>query len=238
MLVHRPFHIFTPDDDLTWSMLYQRQVALMRQHATEWYLQGFETLNFPTDRVPDAIELNQKVHVATGWHLVSTDVQYSSDQDWFEALDRKEFLITEYIRDRADIDYTPMPDIWHDLFGHLPFMTIPRYANYLQRFGTHFLKYSTAKRDSLRSLWWYSVEFGLLRDGDQLRALGAGLMSSYAELTRVYDGHVNLQPYSLEAFESIAPSPHEMHNTLFIFDTWEQIEQSIEDWVAKHPSDL
>lgn len=235
MLVKRPFHVFTEDDTVTWKLLFDRQYPQAMQYATRWYKEGMDLINLRADRIPDFEQLSSRFKELVDWELVSTDVVYSDGQDWFLALEQREFLITEYIRERKDLEYTPLPDIWHDAFGHLPFMAIQRYADYLERFARHAIKYPKQERKSLGSLWWYSIEFGLLMEDGEMKALGAGLMSSYAELKRVYEGKVNLMPYSLEAFENLAPSPHEFHNTLFIFDSWEQIEQSVEDWVKAHP---
>lgn len=234
MQQRRPFHQFTDDDNLTWRMLFERQYPQVQKHATRMYLEGFEKIGLTAARIPDFAQLSERFKQLVGWELVSTDIQYSSGQDWFEHLARRQFLITEYIRDRKDLEYTPLPDIWHDTFGHLPFMANQWYADYLQKFAQYAIQYTPEERKSLGSLWWYTIEFGLLWEDGELKALGAGLMSSYAELKRVYDGEVKLVPYSLEAFENLPPSPHEFHNQLFILDSWEQLEQTASDWVAAH----
>jgi phenylalanine-4-hydroxylase len=231
----RPFHIFSEEESDIWRELYTRQWTHAQHHATRWWLEGVDALALTPDRIPDFAALSQRIHDLTGWRLVSTDVQYSSGQDWFEALARREFLITEYIRDRTTLDYTPLPDIFHDAFGHLPYLAHQRYADYLERFAHLAIQYTPEQRRSLGSLWWYTIEFGLLREGDELKALGAGLLSSVAELQRAYSDAVTRAPYTLQAFEALAPSPHHFHNTLFILDSWEQVERSIADWAAVHP---
>ncbi len=235
MIGSRPFHHFSADDDATWRALYQRQYADVMRHSTRWYHEGFEQIGLTADRVPDFAAMNEAFKRINGWQLVSTDVQYTNGQDWFEALARREFLITEYIRDRADLDYTPLPDIFHDAFGHLPFMAIPRYADFIQRFALHAVDYTQQQRHSLGNLWWYTVEFGLIREDGELKVLGAGLMSSYAEMQRVFNGEVEIVPFTLDAFEIYEQSPHEYHDTLFVVDSWEQIEQAVEQWTEAHP---
>jgi phenylalanine-4-hydroxylase len=234
MKPRRPFHVFTEDDNITWRMLFERQLPQVQQYATGMYLEGLDKLGMTAERIPDFAELNERFKALVGWELVSTDVQYSSGQEWFEALARKEFLITEYIRDRKDLEYTPLPDIWHDTFGHLPFMANPWYADYIHQFAHYAIRYTPEQRKSLGSLWWYTVEFGLIWEDGRLKALGAGLMSSYAELKRVYTGDVRLVPYTLEAFENLAPSPHEFHEQLFILDSWEHFERTVIEWAEAH----
>ena len=230
-----PFHRFTDDDSITWKMLYERQLPQTKVLGTKLFAEGVEKIGLTPAHIPDFDALNKWFKANVGWELVSTPVQYSSGQDWFEALARKEFLITEYIRVRSDLEYTPLPDIWHDAFGHLPFMAHRWYADYIHRFALHAVKYTPEERKSLGSLWWYTVEFGLIYENGDLKALGAGLMSSYAELKRAFSHEVHLVPYTLEAFENISPSPHVYHDTLFVLDSYDQLLHSVEEWVAAHP---
>ncbi|MDZ4770557.1 MAG: amino acid hydroxylase [Chloroflexota bacterium] len=233
----RPFKQFDAADSVIWSTLYTRQWANAERHAVRLWLDGVRALDLKSDRIPDFAILSDRIHDLTGWRLVSTEVQYSSGQDWFEALARKEFLITEYIRDADVLDYTPLPDIFHDVFGHLPFLADQRYADYLHRFAQTAIQYTTDERKSLGSLWWYTVEFGLLRERGELKALGAGLLSSVAELQRAYSDAVTRRPYTLSAFESLAPSPHNFHETLFVLESFEQVEDALIEWADAHPAE-
>lgn len=231
---HRPFYTFPESAHETWRLLYDRQWELARQHACQMWVDGVEIIGLQRDCIPDFEAMSQIFKERVGWELVSTDVQYSDGQVWFEHLHDRKFLITEYIRDVQDLDYTPLPDIWHDAFGHLPFLAHQRYADYLQRFAGHALKFTKDQRQSLGSMWWYMIEFGLMRENGGMKALGAGLMSSHAEMKSAFSDAPEKLPYSLPAFESISPSPHEMHKTFFIVDSFEQVEQAVEDWVAKY----
>lgn len=233
----RPFHTFTDYESETWSLLFQRQLPRVQQHASRIWLDGLDELGLTSDGIPDFAHLNERFKELVGWELVSTDVQFSDGQDWFEHLARRQFLITEYIRDRKDLDYTPLPDIWHDTFGHLPLMADRRYADYVQRFAQHALKFTKEERKSLGSLWWYTIEFGFMLENGKMRAFGAGLMSSPGEIEHAYSDAVNKVPYSLDAFETLDPSPHRMHDTLFILESMDQLEQSVEDWVARKRSE-
>ncbi len=230
----RPFFTFSDQAHETWRLLYDRQAKLAHQHACQMWVDGVEIIGLAGDRIPDFEAMSKLFQERVGWELVSTDVQFSDGQDWFEHLADRKFLITEYIRDVVDLDYTPLPDIWHDAFGHLPFLAHQRYADYLQRFAKHALKFTKEQRKSLGSMWWYTIEFGFIREGDGLKALGAGLMSSHGEMKKALSEETEKVPYSLEAFEAISPSPHEMHKKLFILDHFEQVEQAVEDWVAKY----
>jgi phenylalanine-4-hydroxylase len=234
----RPFKIYTPAEDAVWQQLWAKQIDNVRAVAHSGWLDGLETLGLTGDRIPDFGALSERLKSLVGWELVSTDVIFSSGQDWFEHLARRQFLITEYIREPKDLDYTPLPDIWHDTFGHLPWMTNQRYADYIEQFAHHALRFTVEERKSLGSMWWYTIEFGFMMEeteiGMERKAFGAGLMSSPGELLHALSDEVEKVPYSLEEFERISPSPHEMHRKLFVLDSMEQLELSVEEWVAKY----
>lgn len=239
MTNRRPFKQFSPEEDRIWRMLYAKQMPRAERHASKLWLDGAQALDLSPDRIPEFDALNERFKELVDWELVSTDVIFSDGQSWFEHLARRQFLITEYIRDEKDLDYTPLPDIWHDTFGHLPFMANRRYADYIETFAHHALKYSVEERKSLGSLWWYTIEFGFIMEhqpdgGQAMKAFGAGLLSSPGELDNALTDAVARVPYSLEAFEQIDPSPHAMHKKLFILESMEQLEQSVEDWVVAH----
>jgi phenylalanine-4-hydroxylase len=230
LTTRRPFKQFSKADDLVWRMLYERQWPQVSQHAHSMFFEGWEKLDLQPDRVPDFTQVNERLNELVGWELVSTDVQYSNGQDWFEALARKEFLITEYIRGVETLDYTPLPDIWHDTFGHLPFMANACYADYVHRFALTAIQYPVERRFGLGSLWWYAIEFGFMREDGEPKAFGAGLMSGYTELVRACRGEIPLKPYDLNEITHIAPSPHEYHDRMFVFESMDQLEQAVQDW--------
>jgi phenylalanine-4-hydroxylase len=228
----RPFKHFSPAEDRIWNLLWSRQIDNCRSRASKLWLEGLDKLGMTADRVPDFNVMNERLKELVGWELVSTDVVFSDGQTWFEHLARRQFLITEYIREEKDLLYTPLPDIWHDTFGHLPFMTNQRYADYIQ----HFAHVALGHRGhaSLGSMWWYTIEFGFMMEEGQMKSFGAGLMSSPGEMEHAYSDEVIKTPFSLEAFERVSPSPHAMHKTLFILDNMEQLESSADMWINHH----
>lgn len=228
----RPYHNFSPQDDHVWKLLYERVEPIVRQHAHPLYLEGLKTLDLPSDRVPDFYKLNEQIMDLVGWELVSTDVQYSDGQTWFEHLAEKKFLITEYIREEESLDYTPLPDIWHDSFGHLPFMVHQDYADYMQEYGKRAIEFPKAIREKhgLGSLWWYSIEFGVMHHEGTLKAFGAGLISGYTEFVRAFDGDTELIEYTIENVSAVKPSPHVIHDKLFLIKSFEQLHDVLDQW--------
>nr|MCU0482505.1 hypothetical protein [Anaerolineae bacterium] len=213
-MTKRPFFVFDDVAHETWRLLWQKQYPIACKYASHYWLDGVDKIGLMGDRIPDFEKMDSVLQDLVGWELVSTPVQFSDGQEWFEHLAERKFLITEYIRDQKDLDYTPMPDIWHDAFGHLPLMANRRYADYIQKFAQYALQFNKEERKSLGSLWWYTIEFGFIREGNDfggIRAFGAGLMSSYGEMHKAYSDEVARVPYSLDEFERIIPSPRAMH---------------------------
>ncbi len=233
-MTKRPFYQFSSEDDRVWALLFARQLPQVQRYACKMYLDGLKALDLPEDRVPNFERIDALLQERVGWELVSTDVQYSDGQEWFEHLAQRKFLITEYIRPMASLDYTPMPDIWHDVFGHLPYMVHQDYADYLQAFGERAIEFSPQQRKGLGSLWWYGIEFGLVREEGETKAFGAGLMSSYEELARAFNEVVVIEPYSIDVVQKVPPSPHEMHTTLYQLVSFQHMRDVLEDWYTAH----
>lgn len=231
MLEKRPFKVWTEQDHQTWQKLYQRQYDRVQRLASQtYYLEGFEKLQLTPHHLPDFYRLDKLYQQEVGWELFSTDTQFADGQDWFEHLSRKEFMITEYIRDQVDLDYTPLPDVWHDTFGHLPLMLNPRYANLVYDFAHKMLRYTKEERRGMGSIWWYTIEFGLIRENGEIKILGAGLASSYGESVHALSGAVDLRPFDADYIAAIQPSPHEYHKELFILDSFDQFEDFVKNW--------
>ena len=186
------------EQDAVWRELWDRQWPQIERWASSLYLEGAAILRLPTDRVPALEEVDRVVTPRTGWRTRRTTVRYSDALPWYRHFARREFLVTDYMRDWSEIDFTPEPDMFHDIFGHLPFLTLARYTKVLEMFAPAFLAAGTAAREEIKRLAWFSTEFGLLRENGERKALGAGLLSSVEELANVMTGGVEIRPFTVE----------------------------------------
>jgi len=207
---------FTADQHRTWARLYALLEPRIRAHACREYLDGFAALDLPRHEIPSAGYLNARITPATGWQVVRTGVRYSDAVDWYHHFARREFLITDYIREEHELEFTPEPDMFHDIFGHLPFLLDRRYTALEELFAPAFLRADDAARENIKRLAWYSTEFGLIREGGALRIFGAGLLSSAAEMDRVMAGEVPVEPFRCEAVIAHAKSVWEFNSILFV----------------------
>lgn len=227
MIDKRPFYTFNNEQNATWQIMFERMWPKVEARGCAQYLEGHSLLSLSAPRIPDFNALDVVFQQHIGWELVSTNVQYSDGQSWFEHLKRRQFLITEYIRDQASIDYTPLPDIFHDAFGHLPMQINQRYADLTEAYARLMLECPPEARKGLGSIWWYTIEFGFIKECGELKTFGTGLMSSYAEYDLAFSDGMERRPFDPADIAPHAPSPHAMHKILWVLEDFDQLEEFV-----------
>ncbi len=217
---------FTADQHRIWSTLSRRQLLKAQRYACREYLEGFEILALPLDRIPSLHFLNRGVAPRTGWKTVRTLIRYSDAQPWYQAFARKEFLITDYMRGWDELDFTPEPDMFHDIFGHIPFMVLPRYTELQEMFAPAFQRAGNREklREDIKRLAWFSTEFGLIRENGDLRVFGAGLISSAGEIENVMAGQVPILPFKIESVLKRDKAIYSYNDVLFVFDSLDALK--------------
>ena len=215
---------FTPEQNKTWAELYRRQVPRVQEHASVHYLSGFEKLELPAEHIPTLIELNAKITPASGWTVVRTDVRYTSSDDWYRYFERHEFLITNYMRSWEELDWTPEPDMFHDIFGHLPFWMNHYYAEVQEMFAPAYLAAaSDEEKENIKRLAWYSTEFGMIREGGKMKVFGTGLMSGGEEFLNAAEGRMTYHDFSIENVIGHDKVLYEQHKDLYVIESLEQL---------------
>ena len=215
---------FTPEQNKTWAELYRRQVPRVQEHASVHYLSGFEKLGLPAEHIPTLIELNAKITPASGWTVVRTDVRYTSSDDWYRYFERHEFLITNYMRSWEELDWTPEPDMFHDIFGHLPFWMNRYYAEIQEMFAPAYLAAaSDEEKENIKRLAWYSTEFGMIREGGKMKVFGTGLMSGGEEFLNAAEGRMTYHDFSIENVIGHDKVLYEQHKDLYVIESLDQL---------------
>ncbi len=172
---------YTEADHDTYRRLYERQTALLPGLACDTFIEALPSLGVK-DRIPRFEEINERLMPATGWEIVAVP-GLIPERPFFDLLAHRRFPVTDWIRQPEEFDYVVEPDVFHDLFGHVPLLFNPVFADYVQRYGAGGLKaHDLGAGELLSRLYWYTIEFGLIRQADGLRAYGAGILSSSGEL--------------------------------------------------------
>jgi phenylalanine-4-hydroxylase len=195
---------FSDDLHNIWQALYLQQLPGVQAYACADYLRGFELLELPEGRIPSLEYLNERIK-----------------------FNQRIFLVTDYMRSWGEIPWTPEPDMFHDIFGHLPFMTLSHYTALQEMFAPAFLAASAEQREDIKRLAWFSTEFGLIRENGALKIFGAGLMSGNAEMVNVVQGKVPVQNFTIENVILHNKAVWEQNSILFAFDSIDQLKREL-----------
>lgn len=172
---------YAADEHAVWKTLFERQKKLLPGRACDAFVQGMNALPIGPDEIPDFRHLSEVLLRHTGWQLVAVP-GLVPDEVFFEHLANRRFPAGNFIRRADELDYLPEPDVFHDVFGHVPMLMNPKLADYLQAYGVGGLRaQKLGVLKNLARVYWYTVEFGLVRQPDGLRIYGAGIASSYTE---------------------------------------------------------
>jgi phenylalanine-4-hydroxylase len=214
---------YTEEEHARWRMLYARQAKLLKRFAAQEFIDGTATLD-AGDGIPDLEIASARLSRATGWRLVAVP-GLIPETDFFAHLARRQFPVTNWIRKADEIDYLVEPDIFHDFFGHVPLLFNPVFADYMQLYGekgAEAQELGTAK--ILVRLYWYMVEFGLIRTARGLKAYGAGMLSSAAETKfSIEDRSPNRLRFDLKRVMRTSYKIDDFQETYFVLDSFEEL---------------
>lgn len=172
---------YTPAEHATWKTLFQRQTRLLSGRACDAFQQGMNDLPMGADEIPDFERLSEVLMRRTGWQIVAVP-GLVPDEVFFDHLAHRRFPAGHFIRGPHELDYLEEPDVFHDVFGHVPLLMNPAMADFIQAYGQGGLRaQQLGYLPQLARLYWYTVEFGLVQQADGLRLYGAGIASSFAE---------------------------------------------------------
>jgi phenylalanine-4-hydroxylase len=196
---HRGFIAYSAEENETWSILFERQMAGIHAAACSEYLTGLEQLDLPAKRAPQCAEVSASLTKATGWTVAPVPALIDADL-FFRMLARREFPAASFIRRRDELNYLREPDLFHEIFGHAPLLTHPDFADFTEAYGRLGVQANAAEQDVLARLYWFTIEFGLIRKpGQQLQVYGAGIASSIGETAHaLHDPHVERRPFDVD----------------------------------------
>ncbi|WP_413061692.1 phenylalanine 4-monooxygenase [Sphingomonas carotinifaciens] len=172
---------YTPEEHATWDTLFERQSRMLPGRVTPEFIAGLDVLRLSRPGIPDFEELSERLTRATGWSVVAVPGLVPDDV-FFDHLANRRFVAGNFIRRPDQLDYLQEPDVFHDVFGHVPLLANPVFADYMQAYGQGGQRAGAMGAiQRLSRLYWYTVEFGLVRSGGDLKLYGAGIVSSFTE---------------------------------------------------------
>ncbi|MGD8451617.1 MAG: phenylalanine 4-monooxygenase [Phycisphaerae bacterium] len=250
LYIEQPYDLYTDENHEAWRRLYARMVPRWRQYANRRFLQGVEQLALDSQRVPRLADINRFLEPLSGFAAKAVS-GYVPAYLFFDCLRQRSFPTTITVRSLDSLDYLPEPDIFHDVAGHVPMHTDRKFADVLVRFGEVARRAATLVRDipdrqerlhrlesiikAMARFFWFTVEFGLMRDGTDLRAYGSGLLSSYGELAHCLESpDVQRYPLRLEWVINQYFEIDHYQPLLFIVDSFDHLFEQIdtlEQWM-------
>ncbi|HET8818951.1 MAG TPA: phenylalanine 4-monooxygenase [Xanthomonadaceae bacterium] len=230
-VVEQPWDGYTPTDHHVWATLFDRQREVLAGRACDAFLDAQDAMGMAPDAIPKFSDLNQALRAATGWELVGVE-GLLPELVFFDHLANRRFPVTWWIRKPEQMDYLSEPDLFHDLFGHVPLLMNPVFADYLQAFGRGGVKAHGLGEDALvllSRLYWYTVEFGLIRQPDGLRIYGSGIVSSKGESIHCLESDApNRIGFDVERIMRTRYRIDTYQKTYFVIDSFDQLIQATE----------
>lgn len=204
---------YTEEEHETWNILITKQRPIAQRYACDEWLEACDRMHFPTDRIPQCTEISKVLGAHTGWSVYPCAALINFD-DFFKLLANKQFPAASFIRSREELEYLQEPDIFHEIFGHTPLLTDRRFAEFTHIYGQVGLKADSKDRKYLARLYWFTVEFGLLKQRGQFKSYGAGIVSSMGETPYSIDSDkadrrrfvpldVMRTPYRIDIFQTV-----------------------------------
>ncbi|EON12850.1 MULTISPECIES: phenylalanine 4-monooxygenase [Pandoraea] len=222
--IDQPVEQYGAIDHAVWQQLYARQTAMLPGRVCDAFMDGVRALDMDARRVPEFARLNEKLMAATGWQVVAVPGLVPDDV-FFDHLANRRFPATWWMRRPDQLDYLQEPDCFHDVFGHVPLLANPVFADFMQAYGkAGKVAQSLGALPLLARLYWYTVEFGLMRDGDGLRIYGAGIVSSRGETEfSLTSREPNRLGFSLERVLRTQYRIDTFQQTYFVIDDFAQL---------------
>jgi len=231
---------YTPEEHAVWDTLYARQSAMLQDRAAPAFLRGIDVLKMSRPGIPDFKELSERLTALTGWRVAAVP-GLVPDEVFFRHLANRTFVAGRFIRRPDQLDYLQEPDVFHDLFGHVPLLSDPTFADYMQAYGEGGLRsLSFGSLEQLARLYWYTVEFGLIRDSGGLKLYGAGIVSSFGESHfALEDASPNRIGFDLKRVMRTHYRIDDYQQTYFVIDSFaDLLRQTLETDFAPLYADL
>jgi phenylalanine-4-hydroxylase len=232
-LIQQDWQAYTEEEHAVWAELVRRRMPQLAEYACDEYLDGFQQIGLREDSIPNLAEVNKRLGPRTGWNATPVSGFLPPDA-FFEMLAARQFPTTTWLRKRESLEYTPEPDIFHDVFGHVPMHAHPVFADFLQQYGRvcATLMNDKEKLEKMGRLFWFTVEFGVIRQKGTIKLYGSGLISSHGESTHVIQGVPEIRDFNLDQVLHQEFLVSEMQKVLYAVDSFEQIYEAAKE--AEH----
>ncbi|MGE0883954.1 MAG: phenylalanine 4-monooxygenase [Blastocatellales bacterium] len=232
---HDPNHIiptvdYTKEETAVWNHVCCQLEKVQARRACSLYLEAKKNLGISCLRIPQLQELSDKLNKATNFRLAPIEglVETRAFLSW---LGKRTMLSTQYLRHHSRPDYTPEPDVVHEAIGHIPMFTVPDFADFSEFIGKGAVIASDEQLEQLGRLYWFTVEFGLIEEAGEIKAFGAGLLSSFSELEHAFTDEVERRPFKLEEVIHTEFDYSDFQPLLFVIPSYAYLKEATREFI-------
>ncbi|MFT6871454.1 MAG: phenylalanine-4-hydroxylase [Roseivirga sp.] len=225
---------YTPEDQKVWNILFDRQFPSLPKAATKEFLIGLDKVNFTGKAIPNFEETNKVLRELTGWEIYAVP-GIVEDELFFDLMANRKFPATTWVRKMSELDYLEEPDMFHDVFAHIPLLANQSFVDFLQaisKFGKEWVGDEWAIH-LLSRIYWYTIEFGLIREDGEVKIYGAGVLSSSGETKYSLSNEPNHFEYDVDKILDTPYRKNSMQDNYFIIDSYEQLYESLPEIKSK-----
>ncbi|EOZ95449.1 Phenylalanine-4-hydroxylase [Indibacter alkaliphilus LW1] len=244
--LEQDYNAYTEEDFKVWKILYERQIVNLPKAASIAYLEGIKEIGFSADKIADFDDVNKRLAKSTGWkiHVVPGLID---DDLFFGLMNNKRFCSSTWLRKMEQLDYLEEPDMFHDAFAHMPLLTNQPYVDFLEKLSGIALKHIENKWaiELLSRIYWFTIEFGLIRENGELRIYGAGILSSAGETKFSLSDEPKHFEYDVRKILNTPYWKDKFQDKYFVIESYEQLYQSLpeieeilEEMVAEEAKNL
>lgn len=220
---------YVAEDHEVWSILYGRMMEILPSYSTKAYMEGIGSVGFQPTMIPNFSDCNEKLSKISGWTIYAVP-GLIPNKGFFEHLSRKEFPATTWLRKKSQLEYLEEPDMFHDVFGHIPLLANVHFANFLVKLAEISLKHIENEWaiELLSRIYWYTVEFGLIKEDGKLKVYGAGILSSSGETKYSIDSDIPQRfDYDIKQIFDTPYIKDKFQEHYFVIESYEQLYNSI-----------
>ncbi|MDX2116122.1 MAG: phenylalanine 4-monooxygenase [Planctomycetota bacterium] len=234
MKITQRYDKYTQDDHRVWGELFAKRMEQLVEFGSNVFLEGSRAINLQPDRVPPLADVNARLKALTGWSSHGVP-GYLPPKAFFAFLAQRQFPTTVTVRPRSMMNYLPEPDIVHDVFGHVPLHADPVFAEFLQTYGKAALKTNDPVHTKrLARLFWFTVEFGLIKESGKIKLYGSGLISSEGEGHHALESKdVDRRPFEMETVCSTDFEIDHYQPILYVLDSFEQLRDAMNSYAER-----
>lgn len=227
------YHKYTPEDFEVWKLLFERQEKNLQDKACKSYLNSLNELSevLKADEVPNFNKLNKVLSAKNGWSIEVVPGLIPVE-DFFELLEQKKFCSSTWLRSKAQLDYLEEPDMFHDIFGHIPLLMDESYSNFAQKLGEVGVKNINNKEVvlQLQRLYWFTIEFGLKKGTDKTEIYGAGIMSSFGESNYIYEANTEIIPFNFSSVINRPFKTDEIQSLYYEIESYDELYNTLNEF--------